>query len=239
MATVYDSDQILEIMKHHLEKALQFNPFYNFPQASNKEEFSSILRNDPAFVNLGLDDERYVSGRFGGNLITSLHRKIGDMYEEIFRYLVKTRFSLSESYLDYHIDLEIGGRTQKRSTDGIIPITYLKDFEFSGLDDKWKSSKGLGFEVRSCYQIGDSKRIQADWDMSLALKNEGLTPIMLIFCNTSLRSPVSRLSRSWELFEGDDTFRFIYELTGFNLGEFMEQNSSFLKKMVDDILAKI
>jgi len=104
---------------------------------------------------------------------------------------------------------------------------------------KWQSSAGIGFEIRSCYQIGDSKRIQADWDMAIALSEKNLIPVMLIFCNTSLRSPVTRLAQSWTLFEGEDTFQFIHELTGFDLYGFFRNHRKLFTDTIHDILSKV
>jgi hypothetical protein len=95
--------------------------------------------------------------------------------------------------------------------------------------------QGIGFEVRSCYQIGDSKRIQADEDMSLALKSCEILPVMLVFCNTSLKSPLARLSKSWELYEGMSSFNLVESITGFKLHNFLEKNSQVLKQEIDHI----
>lgn len=160
----------------------------------------------------------------GGNLVTSLHRKLGDMYEAIFQYLLKERFCLTDDELRFSVDVKIGERIQKRSTDGLIPAKRYGNITLPSSLKNWQSSAGIGFEVKSCYQIGDSKKIQADWDMALALSEKNLIPVMLIFCNTSLVSPVIRLAKSWNLFEGEDTFRFVHELTGFDLYGFFRNH---------------
>ena len=68
--------------------------------------------------------------------------------------------------------------------------------------ERFEGVVGMAFEVRSCYQIGDSKRIQADRDLALSLKRDQIEPIMLIFCVISLSSPVRRLSNYWTIYEG-------------------------------------
>jgi hypothetical protein len=60
---------------------------------------------------------------------------------------------------------------------------------------------------------------------------------MLIFCNTSLRSPVARLSKSWELYEGINSFDLVESITGFNLYSFLEKNSQTLKKEINNIFS--
>jgi hypothetical protein len=231
--------KLLEIGNRHLRKILEYDPYHSFPNVKTRSDFIKLLNKDPAFSTLGLCNEKYVIARIGGNLITSIHRKIGDMYEEMFQHLIAERFSLSESEIQYHVKVRIENREQARSTDGMIPIAKLRRSYLPQLNASWQQSTGLGFEIRSCYQIGDSKRIQADWDMALALKAQGITPIMLILCETSLRSPVSRLSTSWNLFEGKGAFQFIRELTGYDLFDFMTRHSDPLGAIITKVLANL
>ena len=181
-----DPNVLLELMEYHLGKVVQFDPYKKFPGIQNRESFAAVISNDPAFASFGLDDQRYIIARIGGNLVTSLHRKIGDLYEAMFQYLLKCKFDLPDEAFKYSVGVSIGDRIQKRSTDGIVPTSSLTETDVPLLESSWQSTDGLAFELRSCYQIGDSKRIQADWDMALTLKGNNLTPVMLVFCNTSL-----------------------------------------------------
>jgi hypothetical protein len=75
--------------------------------------------------------------------------------------------------------------------------------------------------------------------MSLALKSAQILPVMLIFCNTSLKSPVARLAKTWELYEGMQSFHLIQQITGFNLYNFMQNNSEMFKQEIDHIFTNI
>jgi hypothetical protein len=240
MPTTPAADEVVRIAKRHLGIVAKYNPYQSFPGITDRAAFGNLIGRDPAFSALGFDDPRYIVARIGGNLITSLHKKIGDMYEEIFEYLLRCRFDLTPENLAFQVKLKIGRRTQVRSTDGWVPIDRLSGAILPGLPKGWARSGGLAFELRSCYQIGDSKRIQADWDMALALrKQHNLTPVMLILCGTSLRSPVERLSKSWHLYEGDEAFAFIARLTGFDLRQCLEANRETLTAEVGRSLAKL
>lgn len=167
-----------------------------------------------------------------------MHRKLGDMYEEIFKTLLADKFQIPEEELSYSLMLNIDGKLQRRSTDGLIKYSSLSRKDKSRLRNFIsEDSKGMGFEVRSCYQIGDSKRIQADRDMAVALKKEGIDPVMLIFCTSSLKSPVKRLRGFWTIFEGEKTFCFIRELTGFDLYSFLDGEREMIHNLVDKIFA--
>lgn len=225
--------ELLDLARANLRKVLEFDPYKSYKGVNNREQFRQVIANDPAFGVLGLDDERYIIARVGGNLVTSLHRKLGDMYEALFAYLLGKSFDLTETELHFSVEVKIGDRTQTRSTDGLIRRDKFND----RVPETWMQYQGIGFEVRSCYQIGDSKRIQADYDMSLALKSYEILPIMLIFCKTSLRSPLNRLSKSWEVYEGKDSFDLVETITGFNLYEFLNSNSQTFKKEIDNIFS--
>jgi hypothetical protein len=59
----------------------------------------------------------------------------------------------------------------------------------------------------------------------------------LIMCATSLRSPVTRLAKSWELYEGKNSFDLIRSITGFDLYAFLQTNSPALKAEIDRVLS--
>lgn len=171
-----EEKEVLNIAILNIRRVLEFSPYKSYSGINNREEFQNLLLNDPAFGALGLNDERYVIARVGGNLVTSLHRKIGDLYEGIFAYLLKETYSVSDTELHFGVEVRIGDRVQIRSTDGLITRGKYNEL----IPEQWLQFDGIGFEVRSCYQIGDSKRIQADYDMSLALKANRINPVMLI-----------------------------------------------------------
>ncbi|MCL1463608.1 type I restriction endonuclease [Argonema galeatum] len=239
MSTQPDPNELLRLAEHHLSRVLEYDPYLNFPGIHDRSAFGALISSDPAFAPFGLDDDRYIIARIGGNLVTSLHRKIGDMYQAIFLYLLACRFNLTIASMKLNVTVKIGERDQIRSTDGMVPISCITNANLPLLKSDWKSTNGLAFEVRSCYQIGDSKRIQADWDMALALQAKNFTPVMLVFCNTSLRSPLIRLNNSWNLFTGDDAFTFIYNLTQFDLKAFLLVNQTTLTNLVHQSLAKL
>jgi hypothetical protein len=233
-------ERLLEIVENHLLKILAFNPYANFEGVNSTEDFMRVIEKDPAFAPFSLNREKYVTARFGGKLVTSLHRKLGDLYEELILVLLSKKFGLTKIYLKYALQLQIDQESQTRTTDGRImladvPNTELQNIVRSCLSDNYK---GLALEVRSCYQIGDSKRIQADVHMALALKTLNIEPIMLIFCATSLESPVRRLSKIWTLHEGNQAFGFVKQLTEFDLFAFLMQNKERFRIIIDQIFDK-
>lgn len=198
-----------------------------------------MIGNDPAFAPFLLHHPKYVTARVGGNLITSLHRKLGDMYEEIFQVLLETELGIPEEKLRYGLTLNIDGKLQQRSTDGVIRYAEIGTRHRQRIKalQTERDALGMAFEVRSCYQIGDSKRIQADRDMALALRKQNLEPVMLIFCASSLSSPVKRLKEYWRVYEGKAAFEFVKTLTGFDLLDYLQQEQALIRKIMDKIFA--
>jgi hypothetical protein len=225
------------IISHSLKKISEFDGYEKFKGVSNSQDFKNLMQSDPAFAPFCLDRNKYVVARIGGNLITSIHRKIGDLYEDILLELLKDKYGFSKEYLKFSLDIVIDGKEQKRTTDGRL---LLSDIENSVLKNKVNNLildgyDGLAMEVRSCYQIGDSKRIQADDHMATALKAINIEPKLIILCNTSLKSPVKRLSKNWTVYEGIDSFEYIKNLTDFDLYQFLMDNKILIEPLMDDV----
>lgn len=232
--------KLLQIVENHLLKILDFNPYANFEGINSTAEFMQIVEKDPAFAPFSLNREKYVMARFGGNLVTSLHRKLGDLYEDLIITLLSEKFGFDKLYLKYSLQLQIDEVRQVRTTDGRIMLADVKDKKLYNLARNCiiENYKGLALEVRSCYQIGDSKRIQADVHMASALKLLAIEPIMLIFCETSLKSPVKRLSKIWTLHEGKQAFDFVEKLTEFDLLGFLMRHKERFDKIITRIFDK-
>lgn len=228
---------ILDIVKASLVKVKDFDGYKKFDGVNSPDDFKGMMVNDPAFQPFYLNRDKYVTARIGGNLITSIHRKLGDLYEEILLELLHHKYGFSKNYLKFSLKLVIDGKEQERTTDGRLMLEDLKDESHKA---KVKSLlvgdyAGLAMEVRSCYQIGDSKRIQADDHMATALKALNIEPKLVIMCNTSLTSPLKRLSKNWTLYEGRESFDYIRELTDFDLYQFLLDNEKLIKPLMDDI----
>lgn len=230
-------NNLKEIIKHSLEKIIEFDGYKKFEGVTEASHFKEMMKKDPAFSPFCLDRDKYVIARIGGNLITSIHRKLGDLYEQIILELLHTQYGFSKEYLKFSLDIVIDGKKQERTTDGRLVLDDIND---ENLKERVHNLivgnfKGLAMEVRSCYQIGDSKRIQADDHMATALKAINIEPKLVIMCNTSLESPVKRLSNNWTVYQGAESFKYIHQLTDFDLYSFLMDNQSLIKPIMDNV----
>ena len=149
----------MPLLKKNLSVVLDYDPYERFEGIETRADFDALLRNDPAFAPFFLYHSKYITARIGGNLVTSLHRKLGDLYEDLFQVLLKEKLNVSESDLEYAVDIRINGEIQQRSTDG-----WIRFANYSGADQtrlfqlsQIEGVVGMAFEVRSCYQISDSE----------------------------------------------------------------------------------
>jgi len=233
-------EDLKRIITTHLLKISGFDPFSKFPGVTSTTAFLKMVDGDPAFAPFHLAREKYAVARIGGNLVTSVHRKIGDLYEDITQEILSRKLGIPRSSLVYSLELTIGDKKQTRSTDGRILLEEIQDPAIRKRVATMtpEGMTGLALEIRSCYQIGDSKRIQADRDMALALKEILLNPVMLVYCSTSLRSPIARLKQYWTLREGLAAFQYVKDLSDFDLLAFLNDNRAFIRAMMDQIFQK-
>ena len=230
-------EKVNSIIVQSLTKIAEFDGYSKYQDVTTPAHFKNLIRKDPAFSPFCLDRDKYVTARIGGNLITSIHRKIGDLYEEIILELLHQKYKFDKEYLKFSINLDIDGKTQKRTTDGRLIIQDIHDSLLKEQVQKLIKGGyiGLAMEVRSCYQIGDSKRIQADVHMAEALKKLKIEPKLVILCNTSLVSPVRRLQHHWTVYQGKESFDYIHQLTDFDLYHYLMDNKSLIEPLMDDV----
>ena len=217
-------DRIEEIAVDALRKATEYQGFGLVP------EQVLAFRADPVWSHFGMGNEKFLKLRYIGNYYTAIFRKMGDMYERFVRVILAEKLGLSESQLLLSFELVIGEEHQRRSLDAQIdpavlphPDTAARVAEvFSSIDPDYKGGK-IAFEVRCCYQIGDAKRIQADAHAATHLRQDGYLPVLMIFCTTSLSSPVGRLRQTWLTTEGMASYDLLKRISGFDLYATLER----------------
>jgi hypothetical protein len=186
-----------------------------------------------------------------GGTITSIHRKIGDAYEECVRTIFSTQYQLTAEQVQYKAMISSGDRQLKRSLDVYFA---LKDIA-RGRRESWASYadsqlkqisptpkvdiEAIGFEVRLCYQSADSKRAQADEAMARHCIVSGILPVMLIFCAQSNRSVVNRYRSLWVVTEGHASYDLLKTQTGFDFYAFLLANKESFRQPVVEMLKRL
>jgi hypothetical protein len=210
-------DRIEKIALDALAKAKEYQGFATIPDQLE------AFRADPVWSLFGMDNEDFLKLRNIGNYYTSIFRKMGDMYELFVRVIVAESLGLREEDMPMAIEVMIEGEAQTRTLDARIDLAALRREVADRIRPVLKriAPTYLGgktaFEVRCCYMIGDSKRIQADEHAAGWLSSHGYLSVLMIFCTTSLPSPVKRLRRSWVVTQGQESYDLLREITGYDL----------------------
>ncbi|HXJ92153.1 MAG TPA: hypothetical protein VMT20_04645 [Terriglobia bacterium] len=241
------------IIRDHLAKISGYEPSHgrNKKERVPKDKLRELFSHDPLYSIFGLDSPEYVSATLGGGTVTSIHRKIGDLYEECVREIVKASLSLKPAEVRYVGHIASGAQLIDRSLDCFIPLDRLPGPEekrlrsLAGAGFQSLAPKptvrvvGIGFEVRHCYQSADSRRAQADDAMAMQCGVSGILPVMLVFCNQSNRQILRRYTRIWYVTEGMDSYNMVKEISGFDFYGFLLAHREEYRKPVIDALRRI
>src|SRR5574341_7027 len=84
------------------------------------------FHDDPLYSIFGLDSPEYIAAVLSGGVITSIHRKIGDLYEASVREIVTTQLQIPRARATYSATIASGDRNLTRSIDALIPFDALK-----------------------------------------------------------------------------------------------------------------
>jgi len=234
-------------MRHHIGLISAYAGTLHVPEVADKFEA------DPLFSIFGLYGERYLTARFGGGLITSIHRKLGDLVEDSVQQVVISTLGLDPARATYAAKVESGDETVVRTADCFIDFEQIQDRAARervvdvarDMRDSLGETKftddpvGIGFEIRGCYQSADSKRAQADDAMARHLASRSIVPLMLVFCGLSNESIMRRYRRSWHLREGDDAFMTVEALTTFPLAEFWQENQEWIQAEIGEAFDRL
>lgn len=224
---------------------------YNLRKGRAKSEIIADLSQDPLYSIFGLDTPEYVAALLSGGTVTSIHRKLGDLYEQCVQLIITHQLNLPLNSPRYSAQIASGDRVANRALDVFIPFESVETAVKSKLVEIGtreiavitRNAKievvGFGFEVRHCYQSADSKRIQADEAMARHLLLSGILPFMLIFCNQSNRQIITRYIGTWLVKEGNASYQFLDEIAGFKLYNFLVEHKNEYREMVRKALQRI
>lgn len=241
-----------EIIRGHLAKISEYEPSHGRSKRARvpRDKLREIFSRDPLYSIFGLDSPEYISATLGGGTITSIHRKIGDLYEDCVREIIKSALGLGGEEVRYAAQIASGAEEIDRSLDCYIPLERLPESQMERLRSLAETGFqslvpkpavrviGIGFEVRHCYQSADSKRAQADDAMAMHCGISGILLIMLVFCGQSNRQILKRYTRIWYVTEGMDSYNLLKEISGFNFFSFLSERREEYRKPVIDALRK-
>jgi AcrR family transcriptional regulator len=234
----------------HLAKLAEYVPG-PVKKHATKEKLLAAYRRDPVFSIFGLDSEEYLGATLAGGTVTSIHRKIGDIYEASVKAILMMALGQSPANVTYTTIIRSGSENETRSADAYLQFDRLDKSSRMRVSEycladfaKLTTSPhielvGVGLEVRHCYQTGDSKRTQADEAMARHLLLSGILPIMPLFCGQSNPGIVSRYKSVWVVKQGLEAYDAVKFLSGFDLFDFLKRNRDEFRTPVIELLRSL
>ena len=242
---------LFDIVMEHLAKLSDYRPGPIKKAGGTRGHLLKRYQEDPVYSIFGLDSIEYLGATLAGGSVTSIHRKLGDIYEGCVRAVFMHAFDLAAEDVVYSATIRSGTTDQSRSAD-----TYLQ-FDRLPAEARKRIGKfcqqelqqltatpqirliGVGMEVRHCYATGDSKRTQADEAMARHLLVSGILPIMPLFCDQSNPGIVQRYRSVWVIKQGMQSYDMIREMSGYDLYEFMKRNKKDFRRPVLNLLRSL
>ena len=208
---------------------------------------------DPLYSVFGLDTPEYIGATLSGGGVTSIHRKLGDIYQETVQAIFVHALGLNYDDVVYSAQIASGDISETRSADAYLQFDKLRPNDRKRIETFCNKELkkltpnpqvkliGVGMEIRHCYATGDSKRAQADEAMGRHFLLSGILPMIPFFCNQSNPSIIRRYrDRSiWVVKEGRESYGLIHSLSGYDMLDFMYRNREDFRKPVVDFLRSL
>jgi hypothetical protein len=217
----------------------------------DRDALLACYRTDPVFSIFGLDSPEYLAATLAGGTVTSIHRKLGDIYEACVKTIFMQALGLSPTEVTYSTVIRSGETEENRSADAYLAFDKLDattrgrvvaycQAEVAKLTSNPNINLvGVGMEVRHCYQTGDSKRTQADEAMARHFLLSGVLPVMPLFCSQSNPGIVSRYRGVWIVKHGAEAYEMVKTFSGFDFHDFLVGNRDEFRRPVIDLLRSL
>lgn len=128
----------------HLAKLAAYVPGPVKKQGTRKKLLAAY-RQDPVFSIFGLDSLEYLAATLAGGTATSIHRKIGDIYEACVKTIFMQALKQSPSDVVYSTIIRSGEAEETRSADAYLQFDRLDARRGRGYRStvwpRWQSSR--------------------------------------------------------------------------------------------------
>jgi len=240
---------LYEVVLENLGKLRSYVPGPVKKAGGEKKDLLRAYSADPMFSIFGLDSPEYIAAALSGGTVTSIHRKLGDIYEAIVKIIFQHQLGISMDDLTYRAKIMSGTTAETRTADVYLHFHKIADQERRRTAEEFAHAEiaklasepkieliGIGMEIRHCYQTNDSKRTQADEAMARHLLVAGVLPLMPLFCNQSAPTIIKRYRSVWVVKVGYESYDLVRVLSGFDLYDFMKRNREDFRKPVIEML---
>jgi len=243
--------RLFDLTTVHLAKLEDYVPGPVKKAGRGKHALIKLYHADPLYSIWGLDSPEYVSATLSGGTITSIHRKLGDIYQDAAKTIFVVALGLTPADVTYNAIITSGTKEETRSADAYLQFDKLREparqriTDWCGAELKKLAANpqvkmiGVGMEIRHCYQTGDSKRTQADEAMARHLLVSGILPVMPLFCNQSNPGVVSRYRSVWIVKQGMESYSMIKSFTNYDYYDFLRRNRDDFRAPIIAMLRRL
>ena len=191
----------------------------DFSESSYNDELAKLVSDD-VYRMFGLAVPEYVLIRLMGRVSISIGRRLGELYDNLPKFVAAAHFGLSPSDVSAKIDglnLDVGIPFALLTAEDRASALQCVE---SHLGEDVTSWAGLGIEIRYNFNPNDSARLRKDVAMASGLVAEGLCPIYLVYSGISPRDEaIERLRRGgWRFLVAKEASDFTECLLGLDLG---------------------
>ena len=184
----------------------------------------ALLKSDDVYSQFGLASNGYVLIRFMGRMSISIGRRLGELYDNLPKFVAAARFGLTPS--------DVSAKINGLNLDVCIPFPLLenegKTVALKAVSDSLgvnlgPNQAGLGIEIRYNFNPNDSSRLRKDVSMAEGLVAQDLFPIYLVFSGISPRTEaMDRLKRAgWHFLIAQEAADFTKDLLGLDLSSLL------------------
>jgi hypothetical protein len=244
-------DALYKLIMVHLSKLESYVPGSHKRGGGGKKELIVKYATDPLFSIWGFDSNEYVTAALAGGTITSIHRKLGDIYQDAVKTIFMATLGQTPAHIAYSAVIVSGTKEENRSADAYLQFDRLKSPARERIVEWCKAELGklaanpkvdligVGMEIRHCYQTGDSKRTQADEAMARHLIVAGILPVMPLFCNQSNPTVIARYRSLWIVKQGMESYDATRIFSGYDFYDFLKRNREDFRKPVIEMLRRL
>src|SRR5207244_5723079 len=108
----------------HLAKLAAYIPG-PVKKKGTREKLLLAYQQDPVFGIFGLDSLEYLAATLAGGTVTSIHRKIGDIYEACVKTIFMQALNQAPTDVTYSTVIRSGEEDEKRSADAYLQFDRL------------------------------------------------------------------------------------------------------------------
>src|SRR5260370_27642777 len=109
----------------HLAKLAAYIPG-PVKKRGSRGKLLAAYQQDPVFSIFGLDSVEYLAATLAGGTITSIHRKLGDIYEACVKTIFMHVLNLSPTDVTYSTIIRSGDTDEDRSPDASLQFDKLE-----------------------------------------------------------------------------------------------------------------